>query len=344
MHNLEKKLREAVTHIRLTEKERFERAAALATFIDAHPMTQTVDQRHTPSRFPLFRIFALHPIIAGILLLLLVTSSVSYAAEYALPGDTLYPMKVSVNEEVVRVFARNDEQKAEFEANRIARRFEEAEHVVLNKKADEKAVQDIERQLAKHNETIRGHLYALQAGGETADASSILDSAMTTVTAHERILAKIATTDLTAQEQVRLIQLSVDTLYDELVEIRTILDEKLPSEEEAVLREGAESLRQDLEENLADLTQHLTKKDLLLADEDFESLSNTLEGASILYMEGESALGANNLVGALEAFGAARDSIDTLLIIIESEERLDIDLIEATVQGTTTASLHDPLE
>jgi hypothetical protein len=64
----------------------------------------------------------------GIVLLLLVTGGgATFAAEGALPGDLLYPMKIYVNESVQGVLKVGDARKAKWEAEKTVRRLEEAE-------------------------------------------------------------------------------------------------------------------------------------------------------------------------------------------------------------------------
>lgn len=66
--------------------------------------------------------------IAGMAALaLMVTGGTSYAAQGSVPGDTLYPVKVEVNETVRSAFAFSNEAKAVLQAKLAAERLEEAE-------------------------------------------------------------------------------------------------------------------------------------------------------------------------------------------------------------------------
>lgn len=73
----------------------------------------------------IWRRFALafrRPVAVGLGALVLFSGGVSYAAEGALPGDSLYKVKVNVNEEVVGFFHPN---KANWEVSRMERRLNE---------------------------------------------------------------------------------------------------------------------------------------------------------------------------------------------------------------------------
>lgn len=63
---------------------------------------------------------------AILILALFAGAGVSYAAEGALPGDALYPVKVSVNEEVRGAFAVSLEARVGWQTRRVERRLEEA--------------------------------------------------------------------------------------------------------------------------------------------------------------------------------------------------------------------------
>jgi len=65
------------------------------------------------------------PVIAAVLVFLVGGGAVA-AAEGALPGDVLYPIKISVNEEVRGVLALSSEAKASWNISRAERRLQEA--------------------------------------------------------------------------------------------------------------------------------------------------------------------------------------------------------------------------
>ena len=65
----------------------------------------------------------------AILLIVLLGGGVSFAAEGALPGDALYPVKVGVNERVRAALALGLEADAEWNVRQIERRLEEAEEL-----------------------------------------------------------------------------------------------------------------------------------------------------------------------------------------------------------------------
>lgn len=69
--------------------------------------------------------------VAAVLVVLFASSGVAYAAEKALPGDFLYPIKTNINENIQRaVVARTPEAKADLEVKFIDKRLKEADAIV----------------------------------------------------------------------------------------------------------------------------------------------------------------------------------------------------------------------
>lgn len=89
--------------------------------------------RPSPFAFPF-----LHPLpsIAFLLILTITTSTVS-AAEGALPGDILYPIKVKLTEEVRTSLTFSPEKKAAWEVERAERRIEEATRLAVEDTLDD---------------------------------------------------------------------------------------------------------------------------------------------------------------------------------------------------------------
>jgi hypothetical protein len=100
--------------------------------------------------------FSVHRYSYGTLAILIVlsTSSVSFAAEKALPGDILYPIKVNINESVRSAFTVNPEAKAKWESDKIFRRVEEAETLAAQGKFDEASLLEVENLIDAHFENF----------------------------------------------------------------------------------------------------------------------------------------------------------------------------------------------
>src|SRR3989344_6698441 len=131
------------------------------------------------------------PIIL-ILALMFGGGGVSYAAEGAVPGDALYPIKVSVNEEVRDIVALTPEAKADWESRLVERRLEEAEKLAEATGAIPPAAQEIiEEKLEKHIEKLEIHLSRVEEKKNVAGAAEISAKLETTLRAHITVLEKV---------------------------------------------------------------------------------------------------------------------------------------------------------
>lgn len=95
----------------------------------------------------------LKPALA-LLVIIAVGAGTSLAAEGALPGDLLYPVKVKINEPVREVVTVSPVRKAHWEEEKINRRLEEAEALATQKRLNEKNREELESLLDDHVETF----------------------------------------------------------------------------------------------------------------------------------------------------------------------------------------------
>jgi len=73
--------------------------------------------------------FLLRPtaVITSVLIASVTVGTISYAAEFALPGDTLYPIKIHINEAIQEKLMFSSDARALYGADRAKKRLEEAE-------------------------------------------------------------------------------------------------------------------------------------------------------------------------------------------------------------------------
>src|SRR3990170_1139702 len=101
-------------------------------------------------------IFSIFKTIPAIISIVVIFSGigVSFAAERALPGDILYPVKVGVNEEARGLVALSDEKKVKWLATVAERRIEETETLVKENRLDSSAKDKIEKNFEEKTKKI----------------------------------------------------------------------------------------------------------------------------------------------------------------------------------------------
>lgn len=104
-----------------------------------------------------------------LVIIILLGGGASVAAEKAVPGDALYPVKVSVNEEVRSALSFSAEAKARFEARRAERRLEEAEKLSLEGRLNAETRAEIASRFEEHAEAFEEHAAKVE-GEQRAEA------------------------------------------------------------------------------------------------------------------------------------------------------------------------------
>lgn len=131
MKRFSEQLQKKSATIRLSAIERADLRARVTAFMEYHPAIATakVPVVRNVTNLPSFWVVEIKPIywrsFAGVCALLLVIG-VPSLAERAIPGDILYPIKVSVTEEIRGSLNLDPYQKVAWETTRLERRISEA--------------------------------------------------------------------------------------------------------------------------------------------------------------------------------------------------------------------------
>ncbi|HYC83342.1 MAG TPA: hypothetical protein VEB60_02255 [Candidatus Paceibacterota bacterium] len=133
--------------------------ARLLGYMRAHPL-ELREKQPAPSlvRSPLSREFRFRAleilryryVPVALILAITLSGGLSAAAESALPGQTLYPIKTGINEEVVAIVSVKAESKAKWEGKRVTRRIEEAKKLAVDGQLTVEAKETIETKLKEH--------------------------------------------------------------------------------------------------------------------------------------------------------------------------------------------------
>ena len=110
------------------EKDRL-RAHLLEHIESSHTTTQVQNQNNWQYFF--YR----HSMSVAFVSILFFSGATSALAEFAFPGDVLYPVKTNVNEQVLGWFARNPQSQAEWQLSLAERRLKEVKYIAHDSKA-----------------------------------------------------------------------------------------------------------------------------------------------------------------------------------------------------------------
>lgn len=196
---LENILREAKELVFLTEEEKQESLSRLMAYMKEHPVTKDQLMGHssvsgTFASLLNFKNYQPQYALLSLAVLLVVgVSGVSFAANNALPGDLLYPVKVSVNEKVLGYMQLSEASKARYNVQLTDLRLQELERVAV---ADKLSDANREKIISLLNQHIKK---AQKNANGTDDERNIIDSLQidsdleASLNAHKKILDQLAT-------------------------------------------------------------------------------------------------------------------------------------------------------
>lgn len=183
--NIQKEARK----IALTSGERESMRLRLEGVIGAHHFSR--GEGGGPVRSPYFSFAAPRFAVPALVLIIVVGGGgVSYAAEGTLPGDFLYPVKISVNESVRGALAFSDESKAEWHATAVERRMEEAETLADKGSLTPEVRSELETNFEEHAERVA----EVVDRAETKDpvrAANIRTRIASSLAAHASVIARL---------------------------------------------------------------------------------------------------------------------------------------------------------
>lgn len=123
-----------------------------------------------------------------VVLLLCVTGGFSAFAEDALPGDSLYSLKVNVNEQVKGMVAVTPEAKARYAVETTERRLQEAVILSSQGKLTDERKQILQGQLSKNANDVKNSVATLVASNDISIAQEVAINFEASLKTHELIL------------------------------------------------------------------------------------------------------------------------------------------------------------
>lgn len=128
----------------------------------------------------------------AVFLILVSTGGISIAAEHALPGDSLYSLKLNMNEQVRGLAAITPEAKAKFALEVTDRRLKEAALLSSQGRLDAKASGIIQVQLLKQAGEVKNQVASLVATNKLQAAQGVALNFESALKTHEFILQKLS--------------------------------------------------------------------------------------------------------------------------------------------------------
>jgi len=165
--------------LRMTAREKEQMLGRLMGHVEASPASRPAvvpASVTSPFSFAGISIFwnaSYSRVVVATLVFCVIGTSVSYAAEGALPGDLLYAVKVKVNEPLVSALAIGTVPRAKWEAQKAERRLGEANALASEGKLDEKTRVELGVEFRKSVSVVSESLDMLERAGASSDARDL---------------------------------------------------------------------------------------------------------------------------------------------------------------------------
>lgn len=181
-------------------------------------------------------------------------TGVSYAAQDTIPGDMLYPVKVSVMEPLQRSLAFSAEAKAELDARLALRRLEEVTRLAAENELTIEQSQHLNGTFLQHVESVEHHIEEVARGGGNDAAERLSDDLATQLQAHRAIIDTIGQDTKDNPLMDRVIQ-NVQQAQEQATRMRATHSRPSGNDQEAMerLREKAEDKISQAEDAVAEL-------------------------------------------------------------------------------------------
>lgn len=327
-----------IKDIRMTDAEKQTTRAHILAFLSAHPSPEP----HTVFAFAAF--FRKPVVVFGSIALVLVTGGgVSLAAEGALPGDLLYPVKVRVNEEVRAAVLVSSEAKAGWEARRLERRLEEAESLAVAKVFDRDVRERVEVELEKHSQNVGNRIVALEAEGKVEAAAKLNSTMESSFRAHERILVGIASsTPKEENDDLSPFIVRVQEKKRGATQARSQAEARVATGADASLQAAASERLSIVTKKIDEFERALEKKKSALDPKLYLQIKARLDAAKKAALTGKGHLDAGAAAKAFASLQQAHRGVEELHALLEAQTRLSVSVkIDAAV-GENEDELEKP--
>ena len=219
------KLADTLRQPALTTAERTTMRTALLNKIreETHAIERKKQEYHP--RWGIPAILLSRPAIAVVAAFVLVGGGTSLAAERALPGDLLYPVKLSFNERAREKLISTDAERLAWQIERINRRFLEAEQLTVRSQLTDERRVVVEQALTSQLATVESRIRNLTERGNLPSAAATVSSLEATLKAHSTVLKRLQQNDATSTTETLISNLS--TMTSGATATRVAIEEKI---------------------------------------------------------------------------------------------------------------------
>ncbi|MDO8496170.1 MAG: hypothetical protein Q7S43_01815 [bacterium] len=338
MDNLEKFIKQA-KDIHLSKNEKATIRQSVLNFI-----SQNLVRSEAPARLSygsnifFFNHFNLTKTMAILLIIsLMVGGGVGLAAEQSLPGDSLYQVKIGMNEEVRGWLSVSEEVRANWEVERVQRRLEEAERMASRGSLNAESRAVIEANFEAQSERVRDRIAKFESKDNFNAAIGVSSNFEVALKAHERILAELLDeeTDAVLKIEIKPIKIRVGSEASEAKKSREENEDKVSAKVRVDIRSAAEGKLKAAENKIEEVGKFIENMESKLGAEATAQAKARLTLANQTVVEGKTKFESKAYGDAFILFQKAIRIAQEAKLLVQARHELKIDV---QINGHRTAS------
>lgn len=310
MKYLLKQLYKEAKDIRMRSSEKSSTRSFLLSYIEqAAPHT-------TPSPSPYFSYFSIRTYAAtAIVAVIMIGSGISFAAEWAIPGDRLYSVKTNINEGVKSFLAVTPSASAEIQTGFIETRLQEIEKLAVRGELTEDAQAALEQKISAHITEFKTNVQKIENRSESKTVLERTSELESSLNAHMNVLSKISSVN----PEVGRVASKVRSDVEEVTAYREEVQEKFATAHQSEVRgESLEVKRRDVEKKIGALGARVA------AVIGHPELSERVSDAVRSLEEARKFMDENNLRQAFIKFEDAKRISGEVELTLNSIEKLNL--------------------
>jgi hypothetical protein len=219
-----KKLEQAAKQVGFDPARKQEMRNTVMRFMNTNPLpTAVVAKKVQRWSFHVRRSFVY---ASAFVIILIIGTGTTYAANNALPGQPLYGFKVKVLEEVKSAIVFSSEAKTEAEIDRATLRLEEVDKLALSNNLTTKAKTEAEINFKKSVDSVQKQIETQEQNGKSEIAQRLALRLEAALSAHDRILEQVAEDRKDDGQELQPLQAAVKNSLQSTNTVRRKLDER----------------------------------------------------------------------------------------------------------------------
>ena len=268
----------------------------------------------------------LKPMPIILIIALLIGGGTSFAAEGALPGDVLYPIKVSVNEEVRSFVAISAEAQAKWDARRAERRLEEAEKLAAEGRLNAETRADIESRFEGHTKAFEVQTKKIESKQNTKISLEINSDFEASLKTHAQVLTQIAAEKSEIRGEVGLLLIEVRTRLNATAKARSNVEAEVSAKTDGEFKSSAEGKLGAAENKISEVRNFIGRVKASISANASVQAEAKLRAAEEIVARGKVEMEAQTYGKAFASFQEAIRIAQEAKLLVVTEERIDLEI------------------